>query len=258
MGRKHTAGTAGGSGVGGFNIDNTTLSAADDLDITIDPSGTGIFKVAGDAQLQAQGDLRFADADSSNWVAFQGPATVSSNVTWTLPATDGGSGQALVTNSSGTLSWATNSVSLTDNTTDAATHFVTLTTATSDTTITAVRRSSSKLTFQPSTGTLTTTAISTGTFTETSSIVYKENINPIEDALTKILQLTGVVYDRKDGSRMSEPGLLAEEVEKIIPNIITYKDGKVDGITYTKLTAYLVEAVKMLNSQIMELKGDRK
>jgi hypothetical protein len=258
MGRKHTAGTAGGSGVGGFNIDNTTLTAADDLDITIDPSGTGIFKVAGDAQLQAQGDLRFADADNSNWVAFQGPATVVSNVTWTLPATDGTNGQALVTNSTGTLSWATNSVSLTDNTTDAATHFVTLTTATSDTTITAVRRSSSKLTFQPSTGTLTSTAISTGTFTETSSIAYKENINPIEDALTKILQLTGVIYDRKDGSRMSEPGLLAEEVEKIIPNVITYKDGKVDGITYTKLTAYLVEAVKMLNLQIMELKGDRK
>jgi hypothetical protein len=159
MGRKHTAGTAGGSGVGGFNIDNTTLTAADDLDITIDPAGTGIFKVAGDAQLQAQGDLRFADADSSNWVAFQAPSTVSSNVTWTLPATDGSNGQALVTNSTGTLSWATNSVSLTDNTTDAATHFVTLTTATSDTTITAVRRSSSKLTFQPSSGTLSVTEL---------------------------------------------------------------------------------------------------
>jgi len=159
MGRKHTAGTAGGSGVGGVQFLNTTLSAADDLDITIDPSGTGIFKVAGDAQLQAQGDLRFADADSSNWVAFQAPATISSNVTWTLPATDGSAGQALVTNSTGTLSWATNSVSLTDNTSDSATHFVTLTTATSDTTITAVRRSSSKLTFQPSTGTLSITEL---------------------------------------------------------------------------------------------------
>ena len=258
MGRKHTAGTAGGSGVGGFNIDNTTLRAADDLDITIDPSGTGIFKVAGDAQIQAQGDLRFADADSSNWVAFQAPSTIAADVTWTLPATDGSNTQLLSTNGSGTLSWATAGLSLADNTVDAATHFVTLTTATTDTTITAVRRSSSKLTFQPSSGTLTSTAISTVTLTETSSIAYKENINPIEDALAKILQLTGVVYDRKDGSRMAEPGLLAEEVEKIIPNVITYKDGKADGITYTKLTAYLVEAVKMLNAQIMELKGDKR
>ena len=159
MGRKHTAGTAGGSGVGGFNIDNTTLTAADDLDITIDPAGTGIFKVAGDAQIQAQGDLRFADSDSSNWVAFQAPATVAANVTWTLPATDGTNTQLLSTNGTGTLSWATAGLSLTDNTSDAASHFVTLTTATSDTTITAVRRSSSKLTFQPSTGTLTVTQL---------------------------------------------------------------------------------------------------
>jgi len=183
MGRRQTAGVAGGSGVGGFNIDNTTLTAADDLDITIDPAGTGIFRVAGDAQLQAQGDLRFADADSSNWVAFQAPSTVSSNVTWTLPAADGTAGQALVTNASGTLSWATNSISLTDNTTDAGTHFVTLTTATSDTTITAVRRSSTKLTFQPSSGTMsllgntTSTNSTSGTLIVTGGVGISENLN---------------------------------------------------------------------------------
>jgi hypothetical protein len=51
--------------------------------------------------------LRFADSDSSNWVAFQSPATVASNVTWTLPSADGTSNQVLATNGSGTLSWAT-------------------------------------------------------------------------------------------------------------------------------------------------------
>lgn len=60
-----------------------------------------------DVTLNAQSDLRFADADSSNWVAFQAPATIQSNVTWTLPAADGSTGQALTTNGSGTLSWAT-------------------------------------------------------------------------------------------------------------------------------------------------------
>jgi hypothetical protein len=64
-----------------------------------------------DITLNAQKDVRFADSDSSNWVAFQAPATISSNVTWTLPATDGTSNQALVTNGSGTLSWATASAS---------------------------------------------------------------------------------------------------------------------------------------------------
>jgi hypothetical protein len=57
--------------------------------------------------INAQGDLRFGDSDSSNWVAFQAPATVASNVTWTLPSADGTSGQFLSTNGSGTLSWAT-------------------------------------------------------------------------------------------------------------------------------------------------------
>jgi len=63
--------------------------------------------LTGDVTLNAQGDLRFADADSSNWVAFQAPATIASNVTWTLPAADGTSAQVLSTNGSGTLSWAT-------------------------------------------------------------------------------------------------------------------------------------------------------
>ena len=56
--------------------------------------------------LNAQADLRFADADSSNWLAFQAPNTVGSNVTWTLPATDGTEDQVLSTNGSGSLAWA--------------------------------------------------------------------------------------------------------------------------------------------------------
>tara|TARA_S200002703_G_scaffold35418_1_gene30466 strand:+ start:8763 stop:9899 length:1137 start_codon:yes stop_codon:yes gene_type:complete len=62
--------------------------------------------LTGDITLNAQSDLRFADSDSSNWVAFQAPATVASNVTWTLPAADGSTGQILSTDGSGTLSWA--------------------------------------------------------------------------------------------------------------------------------------------------------
>lgn len=56
-------------------------------------------------QLGAQGDLRLADSDSSNYVALQAPATVASNVTFTLPSADGSNGQALVTNGSGALSF---------------------------------------------------------------------------------------------------------------------------------------------------------
>ena len=60
-------------------------------------------------QVGLQGAVRFADADSSNYVAFRGPATVASNVTWTLPSIDGTSGQVLQTSGTGTLSWVTQS-----------------------------------------------------------------------------------------------------------------------------------------------------
>jgi hypothetical protein len=231
------------------------MTTASGTDLTMHPGGGASIVMQSNTFLRDQFDLRFGDADSSNWVAFQGPATIGSNVTWTLPATDGTNLQALTTNGAGVLSWVTNAVSLQDNTVDSATHFVTMTTTTTDTEITQLRRSSTKLTFQPSTGTLTVTALSAGTITETSSIVYKENINPISDALEKVMQLTGVVYDRKDGSRNNEPGLIAEDVEKIIPNVITYKNGKVDGITYTKLVVYLIESIKSLKQEIKEMKG---
>lgn len=57
---------------------------------------------------------RYYDSDSSNYVAFVAPSTVSSNVTWTLPGADGSSGQALTTNGTGTLSWSTISGSISD------------------------------------------------------------------------------------------------------------------------------------------------
>lgn len=83
---------------------NAVKSAYDLANAALPKAGGAL---TGDLTLNAQSDLRFADSDSSNWVAFQGPATIASNVTWTLPATDAAvSGYALVSNGSGTLSWS--------------------------------------------------------------------------------------------------------------------------------------------------------
>ncbi|MDG0815091.1 tail fiber domain-containing protein [Bdellovibrio svalbardensis] len=57
-------------------------------------------------QLSSRNEVRFADLDSSNYVAFNAPANVAANVTWTLPAADGASGSVLSTNGAGILSWA--------------------------------------------------------------------------------------------------------------------------------------------------------
>ena len=58
-------------------------------------------------RINATGELKLYDSDDSNYVSFKSGGTVSSNVTWTLPTADGSSGQALTTDGSGTLSWAT-------------------------------------------------------------------------------------------------------------------------------------------------------
>jgi len=98
--------------------------------------------------------------------------------------------------------------------------------------------------------------LTAATIVETSSIAFKENVSPIDNALDAILQLTGVTYDRKDKSVTNEAGLIAEDVYKVIPEIVT-KDanGKPYGIAYTKLTAYLIESIKSLKKEIEELKG---
>jgi Chaperone of endosialidase len=104
----------------------------------------------------------------------------------------------------------------------------------------------------------TFTTLSCTSFTETSSITFKENVVPLENPLESVIKLVGVKYDRKDGSQKNEPGLIAEDVYKIIPELVQLKDGKPFGIHYTKLTAYLVECIKTLQTEIDELKKPKK
>ena len=57
--------------------------------------------------VNAANDLRLADTDSSHYVGFKAPATVTTNKIWTLPSADGTAGQVLSTDGSATLSWET-------------------------------------------------------------------------------------------------------------------------------------------------------
>ena len=92
---------------------------------------------------------------------------------------------------------------------------------------------------------------------ETSSIVFKDNINPITVALAAILKLTGVTYDRKD-TKKHEAGLIAEHVFKHVPELVALDEkGKPYGIHYTKVSAYLIECIKSLQEEIDQLKGKK-
>jgi hypothetical protein len=65
--------------------------------------------MTGDLTLEGQKDLRLGDGDSSNYVGFQAPATVADDKVWTLPGSDGTTGQVLTTDGAGQLSWSTSS-----------------------------------------------------------------------------------------------------------------------------------------------------
>ena len=188
---------------------------------------------------------------TSGSVTFAAPATAGS-VVYTLPSADAASsGYALVSNGSGTLSWAAAGASLADDTSTTTLYPVMSTGATGS--LTSGRTTATKFTFNASTGTLTVTGL-----TESSSISLKENVNPITDALNSVLQLCGVTYDRRDGSRKNEAGLIAEDVVNVLPNLVTCdKDGKPEGINYTKLSAYLIEVIKSLKIEINELNGGK-
>lgn len=285
MPRRISTSIQGGPVLGTFTAQNNRLQTIEpNDDIIFDPNGTGDVRSNAHVSLQSNSQLRLTDSDSSNYVALAVPGTVGSNITYTLPASGVTDGYFLKTNGSGTLSWAAANVSVSNNTTSGTTYYPTLITSTSGI-ITAVTTSNSKFSFTPSNGTISATRFSgnlssssvdinggaidgttvgsstpsSGRFTsitETSSITYKENVRPIQGALNSIKRLVGVTYDRLDGSAIEEPGLIAEEVAKILPNVVKYNDDETaDGITYTKLTAYLIEAVKELTAEVETLKG---
>lgn len=106
-----------------------------------------------------------------------------------------------------------------------------------------------------------------------SSIKYKENVRDADVDPLNVLQLRQVRYDRKptyrypqdaNGHRLIGPeqqfpgakneyGLIAQEVEKHVPEIVTYYDGEVDGVRYDLLGVALLPVVQAQQKQIDKL-----
>lgn len=97
----------------------------------------------------------------------------------------------------------------------------------------------------------------------TSDIRFKTNIRPVVNALDKVKALRGVYYNwnqkafpEKEFGAQNELGFIAQEVEKIIPEIVS-KDNTAEAyrsVKYDKLVALLVEAIKEQQKQIDSLK----
>jgi hypothetical protein len=84
-----------------------------------------------------------------------------------------------------------------------------------------------------------------------SSRRWKTNIHPLSGALAKVERLQGVSYDLKATGK-HEIGVIAEEVGKVVPEVVTYEENGKDArsVDYSRLTALLIEAVKQQQKQI--------
>ena len=92
-----------------------------------------------------------------------------------------------------------------------------------------------------------------------SSIRWKRDIRPIDEALDKVMQLRGVYFnwDAEHGGQ-HDVGMVAEEVGEVVPEIVQYEPNSVyaTGMDYSKLTPLLVEAVKALKTEVDQLQKE--
>ena len=101
-----------------------------------------------------------------------------------------------------------------------------------------------------------------------SDIHWKKNITQIDKALDKVLSLRGVYYEWRTDEypdklfdKGVQVGIIAQDVEKVMPELIQEVDGGYKTLEYGKLTALLIEAIKeqqnIINEQISNTGGFR-
>jgi len=90
----------------------------------------------------------------------------------------------------------------------------------------------------------------------TSDQRFKRDIEPLENALSIITQMNPVKYNWNESptfhGREKEIGFLAQELEKVLPNVVKTTDHKM--VSYGNITAVLVGAIQELQQEIQRLK----
>jgi hypothetical protein len=93
-----------------------------------------------------------------------------------------------------------------------------------------------------------------------SDIRWKTNIKTIESPLEKLQQLRGVEFEwiedfRAHGNSGNDIGVIAQEVEQILPQAVQTRDSGMKAVRYEKLIPLLIETIKEQQNQIDELKN---
>lgn len=89
----------------------------------------------------------------------------------------------------------------------------------------------------------------------------KENLTPISDPLDKIAQITGYEFDWSDKQKTHkghDVGVVAQEVEQVLPEVVTDRDDGYKAVRYEKLVPLLIESIKQLTTRVAELESQSK
>ena len=90
----------------------------------------------------------------------------------------------------------------------------------------------------------------------------KENLEPIGSAVDKVEQMTGYTFnwipmeDIHVYGDMKDIGVVAQEVEKVLPELVADRENGYKAVKYEKLTAVLIQAVKELSERVKILEGN--
>ena len=160
---------------------------------------------------------------------------------------NGAAGEALLSDGDGSFSFGPAGATITDDTTTDSSFYPTLSDSTTGS-FTSANVSSTKLFFNPSSGTLNAT-----TFNSLSDEREKKNIETLDSALDKTLSLRGVSFTYTD-TDIDSIGVIAQEIEEVIPEVVSTGSDGLKSVSYGNIVGLLIEAIKDQQNQIDELK----
>lgn len=96
-----------------------------------------------------------------------------------------------------------------------------------------------------------------GTLTQSSDARLKKDIQPLDNSLEKIAQLSGYHYHwKKDNTDARlQTGVIAQEVQKVMPELVTTNDNGDLTVNYNGITPYLIEGMKEQQKTIEDMKA---
>lgn len=248
-------------------IDDRLRTIRVNEDINLQPSGDGVLKVSSDIEIENGSSLVVKESTNTNSVNIVAPSNLSQDINLTLPNQIVG-GKVLTTDSSGSLTFEDLAIGTNDVSSQSSSYFPVITQSNSGS-VANFEVPSQTISIVPSAGRLNLTEVrATGDVTAffSSDIALKENVENIPNALSKVVTLNGVSYDwtadyiekrgGEDGYfvRKHDIGLIAQDVEKVLPEIVAQNGDGYKSIKYERVVALLVEAVKDLKKEVDNLK----